>query len=140
MKYLNKIRYLIASLAASCTIIIIVIVAEEFEIYFNIFGSIKEFIITWIVAIILNCSYYLLLRKLQIDIRGNVLMNSTSRDKAIGMRKLTRFKSLIDFGNHSIFHKKTKTKTCRKCGHEFYPRRRGHYLCDNCFEKQKKVN
>jgi hypothetical protein len=36
-------------------------------------------------------------------------MNSTklsSRDKAIGMRKLTRFKSLIDFGNHSIFQKK----------------------------------
>jgi hypothetical protein len=65
-------------------------------------------------------------------------MNSTklsSRDKAIGMRKLTRFKSLIDFGNHSIFQKK-KTKTCRKCGHEFYPRRRGHYLCDDCFGKQ----
>jgi hypothetical protein len=64
MKYLNKIRYLIASLAASCTIIIIVIVAEEFEIYFNIFGSIKEFIITWIMAIILNCSYLFVIKKI----------------------------------------------------------------------------
>jgi len=30
-----------------------------------------------------------------------------------------------------------KTKKCRKCGKEFFPKRYGHYLCYDCFETMK---